>query len=172
MTAHNAELPEGALFDGLSPGERRDLLSLMESTTFEPGTSIVREGHVTPGLWILTRGTCAVVKSTPRGEHVLAELGPGSVFGEMSFFERVPHAATVRSLTDVTALRLTPEKYAELERTALNVAHHLAHSIASVLAERLRMMDDWTSRLLAESRPEKHEDWADFRAKLYNGWSF
>lgn len=172
MTAPETDLPESDIFDGFSPRERDELLSRMESTDFEAGESIVREGHVTPGLWIVTHGRCHVIKSTPHGEHVLAELGRGAVFGEMSFFERASHAATVRSATAGQALRITLEKFAELECASPKVAHQLTKSIASVLAERLRRMDDWTSRLLADSQSEKHEEWSEFRAKLYNGWKF
>ncbi|MGC1273745.1 MAG: cyclic nucleotide-binding domain-containing protein [Planctomycetaceae bacterium] len=170
MTAPEPDLPAGPIFDSLTAPQRRELLALMETASFEPGTSIVDEGKQTPGLWILTRGRCDVVKATPDGDRVLAELGPGTVFGEMSFFERVPHAATVRSVTSVTALRLTPENYAQLERTGLRAAHQIAHAIAVVLSERLRQMDEWTTCLLTQSRPEKREEWAEFRAKLYNGW--
>jgi len=144
----------------------------MEQATFEPGMTILSEGAQTPGLWVLIQGRCEVVKAMPDGKRVLAELGPGAVFGEMSFFERVPHSASVRTLTRVTALKLTRERYAQLEETGLRAAHQIAHAIAVVLAERLRQMDDWTTRLLAQSRPEKHEEWSEFRAKLYNGWGF
>lgn len=170
MAVPDADLPASPIFDSLSAAQRHELLALMETATFEPGTSIVDEGKQTPGLWVLTRGRCDVVKGTPDGDRVLAELGPGAVFGEMSFFERVPHAATVRSVTSVTALRLTPENYAKLERTGLRAAHQIAHAIAVVLSERLRQMDEWTTCLLSQSRPEKREEWAEFRAKLYNGW--
>ncbi len=172
MSGTGAELPSSLIFDKLTPAHRRELRALMEEFSFESGTSIIDEGHVTPGLWVVVRGRCEVVKSTPNGGRILAELGPGAMFGEMSFFERVPHVATVRSVTNVTALRLTPENYSRLEETGLRAAHQIAHAVAVVLSERLRKMDDWTSRLLDQTPTEKREEWAEFRAKLYNGWGF
>ena len=172
MSETDLDLPASPIFDKLTAAQRGELLALMERDSFAPGTSIVGEGQVTPGLWVVLRGRCEVVKTASNGGRVLAELGPGAVFGEMSFFERVPHAATVRSVTDVAALRLTPENYARLEETGLRAAHQIAHAIAVVLSERLRKMDEWTSCLLDQTPSEKRVEWAEFRAKLYNGWGF
>ncbi|HEX6984661.1 MAG TPA: cyclic nucleotide-binding domain-containing protein [Planctomycetaceae bacterium] len=172
MTATEGDLPNCVLFDSLTPPQRRELLELMEPVSYGPRSVILEEGKRTPGLWVITRGRCEVVKATGEGGRVLAELGPGAVFGEMSFLQGAPHSATVRSVTDVAALKLTPEKYERLERSGGRAAHEITRAIAVVLADRLRRMDDWTSRLLAQSPPEKKEEWAEFRAKLYNGWGF
>lgn len=172
MTATEHDLPNCVLFDSLTPPQRRELLGLMEPVAVGPNTAILEEGKQTRGLWVITRGRCEVVKATPDGERVLAELSPGAVFGEMSFFAAAPHSATVRSVTEVKALKLTPESYAQLERTGLRAAHQIAHAIAVVLAERLRRMDEWTSQLLSQSPADRHEEWSEFRAKLYNGWIF
>ena len=36
----------------------------------------------------------------------LAELGPGDIFGEMSFFRSAPHSASIKTMTDVEVLML------------------------------------------------------------------
>jgi CRP/FNR family cyclic AMP-dependent transcriptional regulator len=173
MTATQHELPRCVLFDSLSPPQQRELLDLMEPHSFRPGTVILKEGEQTRGLWIVTEGRCEVVKAIDNGNsRVLAELVPGAVFGEMSFFQPAPHSATVRSVTEVAALKLTPENYAKLERSGLRAAHKIALAIAGILAERLRRMDDWTTQLLGEAQPEKRAEWSEFRATLYNNWGF
>jgi CRP-like cAMP-binding protein len=169
MTATTRELPDCEIFDALTPDQRRHVLRLMEPRSFAPGMAILEEGKQTRGLWVITDGRCEVVKSGPHGTaQTIAELSPGSVFGEMSFFQTAPHSATVRGLSHVSTLFLSAENYARLEETCLAAAHRLSHSIAVILAGRLRRMDDWTTSLLDHSAPNKHEEWSDFRAKLYN----
>jgi CRP-like cAMP-binding protein len=173
MTATVRELPECAIFDSLTPSQRQDVLKLMLPQAFEPGTEILEEGKQTRGLWIITHGRCEVVKSGLNGlSRTLAELGPGAVFGEMSFFQSAPHSASVRALTDVSTLHLSSENYVRLEETGLRAAHRISHALAVVLADRLRRMDEWTTRLLDEAPQGKHEEWSEFRAKLYNNLGF
>ena len=173
MTATLRQLPDCEIFDSLTPAQRTQLLRLMEPRSFEPGVAILEEGQQTRGLWVITEGRCEVVKSGPHGTvQTIAELSPGSVFGEMSFFQTAPHSATVRGVTRVETLHLSAENYARLEETALAAAHRLSHAVAVILAERLRRMDEWTTRLLDQAAPSKHEEWSDFRAKLYNDLDF
>ncbi len=173
MTASSRDLPDCEIFDSLTPPQRRDVLELMEPKAFEPGAVILEEGRQTRGLWVISQGRCEVVKIGGNGSgRVLAELGPGSVFGEMSFFQTASHSASVRCVTDVRTLHLSSENYARLEETSVRAALRISHVIAVVLAERLRRMDEWTTRLLDEAPPSKHEEWSDFRAKLYNELGF
>jgi len=169
MTATTRELPDCEIFDSLTPKQRIEVLRLMEPRSFAPGMAILEEGQHTRGLWVIREGRCEVVKAGPHGTaQTIAELSPGCVFGEMSFFQTAPHSATVRGVTEVNTLHLSAENYAKLEETCLAAAHRISHSIAVILAGRLRRMDDWTTRLLDQAAPSKHEEWSDFRAKLYN----
>lgn len=173
MTATTRELPDCEIFDSLTPKQRTEVLRFMEPRSFAPGMAILEEGKQTRGLWVIKEGLCEVVKSGPHGTaQTIAELSPGCVFGEMSFFQTAPHSATVRGLTHVSTLHLSAENYRRLEETALDAAHRLSHAIAVILAARLRRMDEWTTRLLDQAAPSKHEEWSDFRAKLYNDLDF
>jgi CRP/FNR family transcriptional regulator, cyclic AMP receptor protein len=173
MTATTRELPDCEIFDSITPAQRIEVLRLMEPQSFEPGMAILEEGEHTRGLWVIKEGRCEVVKSGPHGTaQTIAELSPGCVFGEMSFFQTAPHSATVRALTHVSTLYLSAKNYAKLEETCLAAAHRLSHAISVILAGRLRRMDDWTTHLLDQAAPSKHEEWSDFRAKLYNDLDF
>lgn len=166
------DLPSSAILEGLTASQRRRLLDSAEPRSYPPGAVILEEGQRNGGLWLVTRGRAEVVKMTSAAPQTLAELGPGAVFGEMSFFSPVGHAASVRGITAVEALTLTSETFAALERSAPDLTYALTRAIVVVLSERLRRMDEWTGRLLAEVSPCRREEWSDFRAKLYNDWEF
>lgn len=167
------DLPKSPLFNRLNPTQRRELPALMEAETYPAGATILAEGTRTGGLWVVARGTCEVVKTADDGRtHVLAVLETGGVFGEMAFYSTEPHAASVRCATEVHVLKLTEDRYAQLERNAPAIAYGISRAIVAVLSDRLRRMDEWTGRLLGQAMPERREEWSEFRAKLYNDWSF
>lgn len=168
-----SDLPKCELFDALTPQQRRELLELMQSESRPTGSTVVEEGKPASSLWVVLRGNCKVTKSVPDGSPaLLAELGPGAVIGEMTFFRPAPRSATVRCQSDVELLKLTKEAYAVLERTKPATAHAIATAIAVVLSERLQRMGEWAARLHTGPSNGRHDEWAEFRSKLYDGWSF
>lgn len=173
VNSSHAAPSECPLFECFTPGDQEILQSHMRFETYKPRTDILLEDHEMRGLWLIRRGRCQVIKGMPDGSSsVLAELGAGAIFGEMSFFCPVPNSATVRSIDDVEACMLSIESYQTIEETSPRVAQKIALAISIVLAERMREMDDWVSRLLANNSGKTHQEWAEFRAKLYTNWDF
>jgi CRP-like cAMP-binding protein len=82
---------------------KRDLKRLSESAVvrqYGPGDEIVEEGQRGVGMFVIVQGD---VEATRQGTKV-ADLVPGTYFGELALFEDVPRNATVRAKTDVTCL--------------------------------------------------------------------
>jgi CRP-like cAMP-binding protein len=82
---------------------KRDLKRLPESAVvrqYGPGDEIVEEGQRGVGMFVIVQGD---VEATRQGTKV-ADLVPGTYFGELALFEDVPCNATVRAKTDVTCL--------------------------------------------------------------------
>src|SRR5213079_1733466 len=63
----------------------------LASETYLAGEAIVTEGEAGDRLCIVYRGEVLVRK----GGRLLAQLGPGDFFGEMSLFDAEPRSATV-----------------------------------------------------------------------------
>lgn len=173
MSVEGHDLPSCAIFDALSAEQRRELLEVMERESRPAGSTVVEEGKPASSLWVLTRGQCRVTKAGPDGSRaLLAELGPGAVIGEMTFFRPARRSATVWCLEQVELLRLTRDAYERLQQTAPATAHAVALAIAVVLSERLQRMGEWAARLHPDAPKSRHDEWSEFRTRLYDGWGF
>lgn len=93
------------LFRHLSYKETVALMAIAEARTIAPGTTIVREGSEDRDMYVVSNGRVAV----ERGATVIAELGPGGVFGEMALVDDMPRSATVKAVvpTDLVVLSQT-----------------------------------------------------------------
>lgn len=169
-----ADLAGFRIFERTTAEDRQALLELMELHKYEPNDRILREGLSIQILWVIVKGNCVVTKTVGDDEQrTLAELGPGDIFGEMSFFRSAPHSASIRTTSEVQVLMLRRDKYDELESSGSPAAYRIATNTAAVLAERLRRMDDWTCELVEKPDGADHrEEWQQFRANVYTNWDF
>lgn len=169
-----SDLAEFRIFEGMSVQDRIDLLERMELHKYSPNDRILREGLSIQILWVIVKGKCSVTKTIGEESRNLAELGPGDIFGEMSFFRSAPHSASIMTNTDVEVLMLRRDKYDELETAGSTAAYRIATNTAAVLAERLRRMDDWIGDLVEkpDAAADHREEWQQFRANVYTNWDF
>ena len=169
-----SDLAEFRIFEGMTAEDRTELLERMELHKYSPNDRILREGLSIQILWVIVKGHCAVTKTIGDEEQRnLAELGPGDIFGEMSFFRSAPHSASIMTMTDVEVLMLRRDKYDELESAGSTAAYRIATNTAAVLAERLRRMDDWVCDLVEAPDVASHkEEWQQFRSNVYTHWDF
>jgi CRP-like cAMP-binding protein len=159
-----------AVLQGMSDAELLELLRVVRHEQFAPGTEILSEGLAYQSLWILLEGKCSVVKNGAHQRSELAQLGPGSIFGEMSFLEDSAHSAAVIAITRCDTIRLMREDYERLRVSSPNLAQQLTLNIVRILAERLRRMDRWICELVELTEyQQRSQEWQQFRAKLYAG---
>jgi CRP-like cAMP-binding protein len=177
LSTNNTELwvRNCPLFWDMSPTELAEVRRRLASETYPKEEVILREGKSTQILWIIAKGECEVFKMVKAGiEQRLTILDPGSVFGEMSFFQPAPHSASVRAMTEVEVMRLSREEFAAMQGCCPTAVQKMLINAVRILAERLRRMDDWTCQLV--ERPDGSEshrkEWRDFRSKLYTDWHF
>ncbi|MDX8390070.1 MAG: cyclic nucleotide-binding domain-containing protein [Mariprofundaceae bacterium] len=76
------------------------------------GTVLLQEGELAEAVYILISGRVAVTRAVGEGGDVLlAELGEGEAFGEMSLIDEKPCSATVRTVEEVKVRRLTKAEF-------------------------------------------------------------
>lgn len=87
-----------------------ELLALGTILDRRAGQVILTEGEFGRSVYVLLAGTVAVSVTDAAGaEMKLAELGPGSFIGELSFLMGARRTATVTARTDVQLVELRPE---------------------------------------------------------------
>jgi len=105
---------------------------------FESGETIVKEGELGLGMYVVISGKLEVSKKIPSGNLKLAELGPSQFFAEMSLIDDKPRSATVTTLETAECLLLTRDSFLKLIEKSPQVAVRMAR----VLAARLRVAGD------------------------------
>src|SRR4029077_5003516 len=82
----------------------------MTESRLRRGETLFHEGDSGDKLYIVTDGKVKLGRSSSDGrENLLAILGPGQMFGELSLFDPGPRSATVTAVTDTRFLSLSHE---------------------------------------------------------------
>jgi CRP-like cAMP-binding protein len=144
------------LFDNLTSDDVRQLLPACDELQASAGQTIFEAGTAERALYVVLEGTVEVDLEPPRAqERQVAEVGPGSVFGESSFFNASPHSGTVKARSDVRLLRLNRERFDALLHSGNVAALRIAANAAKILASRLQQADRLIVELLESIHDEK-----------------
>lgn len=95
-------LRRAPLFSGLDDDAAAALDASMSTVTLRRGEVLFNEGDDGNQLYVVIDGKIKLGRTSPDGrENLLAILGPGQMFGELSFFDPGPRSATATAVTDV-----------------------------------------------------------------------
>jgi CRP/FNR family cyclic AMP-dependent transcriptional regulator len=82
--------------------------------TYEAGEVIFKEGSHGTSVYVLNSGKVEISKMIHGKETPLEILGPGDVFGEMSFIDPAPRSATAAAVED-TVLEIVDKDFLDRE---------------------------------------------------------
>ncbi|XP_021934945.1 cyclic nucleotide-gated cation channel subunit A-like isoform X2 [Zootermopsis nevadensis] len=99
---HLDTLRQVRIFQDCEPGLLEELVLKLRLQVFSPGDYICRKGDVGREMYIVKRGRLSVVADD--GQTVLATLGAGSVFGEVSVLEIAGNKTGNRRTANVRSL--------------------------------------------------------------------
>lgn len=151
------------LFRGCTTQCHQLIADRLQFHSFKPEATILQAGHSDRALWIVLSGQCRVIGLTQdAGEIELAQLGPSSIFGELSFFAPAAHRVSVLAKTDVQVAQFTRDDFDRLAQSEVALAHQLTCNAATILARRLQRMDELICRTVAEARMAHHSEWQEF----------
>jgi CRP-like cAMP-binding protein len=121
------------LFADYAEEERKAIAGRFRFVEVRPDTLLIREGERTLGLCLMMAGHAEVLTE---GEGLLATLGPGDIFGEMSLLSQGPAVASIRSMTKCWVLLLQREDFDEMV-----LANPRALEFVTALAEERRRIN-------------------------------
>jgi CRP-like cAMP-binding protein len=133
------------IFQAFSDGDRAAVSRAMRERTLKRGHILLREGDPGEEMYLVRRGVVVVSKAvTGPVEQVLARMGPGDFFGEMSLFDREPRSATIQAEpeSDVELLVLDRASLETLIEANPRAAASFFHALVQVFIERLRASTD------------------------------
>jgi CRP-like cAMP-binding protein len=118
------------LFAHCSKRELAQIGTLADEVELPAGTIVVREGLHGQEFFVLASGTVEVTKEG----KVVATLGPGDWFGEISLLHNAPRNATVTATTAIEALVVSHRDFSSLLATSPEIQGKILQALAERLA--------------------------------------
>jgi len=141
------EIAHVEMLHNLSPSEVQAIIPLLKPLSVESGTTLCQEGAPGDAMFIILGGEADIYK----GPQLMAQLGPGEMFGEMALLTGEERSASV--------IARTPMKLYELDKSdfdaMLTRSPHLASGLSRILARRLRE----TTQSTAKARERSEDQW-------------
>lgn len=145
-------LRAAAIFRDLEPDELREVASICRQEAFRSGEYIFREGEPGSRLYLIVEGEVRISRQIPgSGEEALAVLKPGSLFGEMSVFDRHERSTDAISNGGTTCLTISRADFEMLLDLQRDLAYKVLWATVRLLSGRLRSTNDSLRSFLAMS---------------------
>ena len=138
------------LFATLEEESADALMSSMTRKRLDRGDVLFREGDQGEHLYVITDGKIKLGRTSADGrENLLAILGPGEMFGELSLFDPGPRTATATAVAETRLLGLGHDSLREV----LTGRPDVAQALLAALARRLRRTNETLADLVFTDVP-------------------
>lgn len=143
-------LRSAPLFRELNDEAAAALRASMVEVHLDRGEVLFREGDEGDRVYVVTEGKIKLGRTAQDGrENLLALLGPGQMFGELSLFDPGPRSATATAVTESALLGLGHADLIPL----LTGRPEVARGLLLQLASRLRTSNDTLADLVFSDVP-------------------
>ncbi len=138
------------LFAALDDEAAAALMESMTTSHLDRGNILFREGDQGDRLYVIGEGKIKLGLTSADGrENLLAILGPGEMFGELSLFDPGPRTATATAIAETQLLALSHE---DLDSFLLG-RPAVAANLLTALARRLRRANETLADLVFTDVP-------------------
>ncbi|BEQ13021.1 cyclic nucleotide-binding domain-containing protein [Desulfoferula mesophila] len=132
-------LAQVPLFAPMKKRELKKIAEAVEELAYEPGEMVITEGERDARLFVLLEGEVEVIKGLGQpGQRLLARLGPGGYFGEMSVWGDAVRTASVRATDSARMLSLGDFNL----RQAMERHPYIAVELLNVMSRRMQQMEE------------------------------
>ena len=94
------------LFAGVDSARLKLLVFTSQRLQFPKNALLVRQGEPSDSAYVIIEGVVVAEWESAQGRVELNQIGNNSIVGELGIVSQAPRSATLRALTDVTALRI------------------------------------------------------------------
>jgi CRP-like cAMP-binding protein len=136
-------LRQAPLFQGLDEEASTALENSMTTVSLRRGENLFDEGDEGDRLYVVISGKIKLGRTSADGrENLLAILGPGQMFGELSFFDPGPRSATATAVTDAQLRSLGHASLSPVLAEQPNVAYAMLNQLAGRLRRTNEVVGD------------------------------
>lgn len=135
-------LKNSALFSSLTALELRIVDGLMHERRYLSEEIVFDQGEEGQALYLITSGRVAISRSNGKEFDVVAELGPGSVFGDLALLDDSPRNAQARAMENCQLAVFFRADFLSLMETDAIIGYKISLALARLIGQRLR---DWMS---------------------------
>jgi CRP/FNR family transcriptional regulator len=138
------------LFAALDSADADVLLNQMSPVRMERGDVLFHEGESGDTLYVIREGKIKLGRSSSDGrENLVAILGPGEMFGELSLFDPGPRTMTATAVAETQLMGLGNDSLTGL----LTGRPEVAKALLAALAQRLRRTNEHLADLVFTDVP-------------------
>lgn len=135
------ELQKISIFSRLSENEIYDLFKLAFVKHYKAGATLFVEGMAGEILYVVLKGKVDICKKTNTDEIVIATMGEGDFFGELSLIDAAPRSATARVVEDSEMVAITRKVFDDMLNADPAITAKLLIEFLKTAATRLRATD-------------------------------
>jgi len=141
-----------AIFKDLDDDELQQIAEVCKPEDFVSGEYIFREGESGNRFYLVVEGEVRISRNVPgSGEEALAVLKVGTLFGEMSVFDRSDRSTDAISNGGTKTLTITRSDFEILLDFNRELAYKILWACVRILSSRLRNTNDSLRSFLAMS---------------------
>lgn len=127
---------------------------------------LCREGEDSDRLWVLCSGTIEVIKNTPRGPFLVAEIEPTSLIGHGGVMTLTARIATLKTRGQVEVLEMSAADARDMLETAPSaVASPFRRALIVAMSQQLATATATIGRLTVEGEAPKDAEARLLRAQ-------
>jgi CRP-like cAMP-binding protein len=150
-----ALLEKVEIFSPLSKPELKKLVEHLSVESYAAGEVPVRQGDPGDSFYIIKSGRVdVIVEKSPGETAVVATLGPGNFFGEMSLLTGAVRTASIHVKEDAECIVIDKERFGITLANNPSIAESLSH----ILTERQAGLDAERERLDAAALERRKKD--------------
>jgi CRP/FNR family transcriptional regulator, cyclic AMP receptor protein len=142
MSPRLHRLKQSALFASLTPLELKIVDDMLHERRYLAGEIIFDQGEEGQALYLVTSGSVVITRAQDSSTQVVAEVGPGSFFGDLALLDNSPRNAQARAHDNCELAVFFRADFMGLMETDAVVGYKISLALARHIAHRLR---EWMS---------------------------